>query len=185
MQHPDSFLRIAASTRRDFLKKSLLGTLALGSAGFLAQCKRRVTMTLRPEGVLVFDTQQFKTLAAFCQSVLPGSETQAARAVPYRIDAEVSHWSPKDQAQVKSLLALIENGPRYFFFNWRPFIRLAPNERQEYLRGWESSRFGFRRQAFQALRMLAQFYFYSQDETWKAIGYDGPWIKASTRGVGE
>jgi hypothetical protein len=185
MQPPDSFLTIAASTRRDFLKKSLLGTLALGSAGFLAQCKRRVTMTPRPEGALVFDAPQFKTLTGFCQGVLPASETQAARAVPYRIDAEVSHWSPKDQAQVKSLLVLIENGPRYFFFNWRPFVRLAPSERQEYLRGWESSRFGFRRQAFQALRMLAQFYFYSQDETWKAISYDGPWVKASSHRVTE
>lgn len=177
MELPEPNLINAPRDRREFLKKSVAGAVLLGSAGFLAQCQRRVTPAPRPEGVTVFEAREFETLRAFCQTVLPAADTPAAQAVPYRIDREIGHWSAKNQAEVKSLLALLEGGTRYFLYGWRPFSGLSADEGQDYLHGWESSRFDFRRQAFQALRMMAFFYFYSQDETWKVIGYDGPWIK--------
>jgi len=180
MRLPESHFRSASGTRRDFLKKSLAGTVLLSSAGFLAQCQRRRGAAQRPEGASVFAVEEFSTLAAFCQAILPGPETSTAvQKVPYRIDQEVRHWEAKNQAEVKSLLALIENGTRYFFFSWDRFKALSLEDRRRYLRGWETSRFDFRRQALAALRMLAVFYYYAQDETWSAIGYDGPWIKAS------
>ena len=169
----------AVCDRRDFLKKSLLGSLLLGSASLLANCKRRVVVAARPEGISILNITEFKTLTALCQAVLPEPESPAGQAVPYRIDREISFWQEKNQAQVKSLLALVEQGTRYFFYSWHSFGELPKNARQDYLHGWESSRFNFRRQAFQALRMMTFFFFYSQDATWKAIGYDGPWVKPS------
>lgn len=178
MRSPRLLPTTGISNRREFLKKSLAGTLLLASAAFLARCSRRQE-TSRPAGLLILNGEEFKTLAAFSAAVLPGlgPSVPPVTAVPHRIDREISQWTPKNQSQVKSLLALIENGTRYFFFSWRPFSELALRERQDYLHEWENSRLAFRRQAFQALRMMAFFYFYSQDETWKAIGYDGPWVK--------
>lgn len=176
MAVPEADFLNAVFQRRDFLKKSLLGSLLLGSAGLLANCRRRVAEAPRPEGVSIFNVTEFRTLSKFCQAVLPDAQSPAGQAVPYRIDREISYWQGKNRAQVKSLLALIEQGTKYFFYSWHSFSELPTQEQQDYLHGWESSRFNFRRQAFQALRMMAFFFFYSQDATWKAIGYDGPWI---------
>ncbi len=172
-----------SSDRREFLKKSLAGTILLGSAAFLTECRRRAapaSESPRPAGLAVLDAAQFRTLTAFSQAILPGpAPDPAVAAVPHRIDQEIGFWSAKNQGQIQSLLALIEHGTRYFVFSWRSFSALSIAERQAYLRGWESSWFGFRRQAFQALRMMVFFYYYSQDGTWKSIGYDGPWEKPS------
>lgn len=173
----DACFPTEACGRREFLKKSLAGTLLLGSAGFLARCNRA---RIAPSGELAsLDAREFVTLQAFCETVLPVSESvknQVASA-PLRIDREISLWSSKNRGQIKSLLALLENGTRYFFFSWRTFSELPQAERERYLRDWEESRFEFRREAFQALRMMAFFFFYSQEATWKALGYDGPWVK--------
>jgi hypothetical protein len=42
------------------------------------------------------------------------------------------------------------------------------------LRAWMTSRLGFRRRAFYALRNLAFLGYYSQEATWPLIGYRGP-----------
>jgi len=160
------------------LKTTLAGTVILGSAAFLTRCTRQESTP--GAGLAVFTAGEFTALSAFCQAVLPGPEdSEAVGATPARIDREVSHWNARNRALVKSVLALIEDGTRYFFFSWRPFSKLSVAERQEYLSGWETSALDLRREAYQVMRMLALFYYYSQDATWKAIGYDGPWVKAS------
>ncbi len=165
-----------AASRRDFLKRSLTGTVLLGSAGFLSRCTGGQTGPA--PGLAFFGVQELNTLTAFTKTVLPGADsTGAAQSVPFRIDREVSHWSARNQWQVRSLLALLESGTRYFFFSWWPFSDLSPDQRRRYLLDWENSTIDLRRQAYQALRMLVFFYYYSQDATWKALGYDGPWIK--------
>ena len=167
-----------AASRRDFLKRSLTGTVLLGSAGFLSLCTGG-----RPgpaPGLAFFGVQELNALTAFTETVLPAADTTgAAQSVPFRIDREVSHWSARNQSQVRSLLALVENGTRYFFFSWWPFSDLPLDKRRRYLLEWENSTIDLRRQAYQALRMLVFFYYYSQEVTWKAIGYDGPWIESS------
>lgn len=179
MLPPNSPPAQCSPDRREFIKRTLAGSMLLGSTALLTACQKRAAPASeisRPAGLTVLDAPQFRTLAAFSQAILPGGGTDPAiAAVPYRIDQEIRFWSAKNQAQVQSLLALIEHGTRYFVFSWRSFNALSLAERRAYLRGWESSWFAFRRQAFQALRMMVFFYYYSQDETWKAIGYDGPW----------
>jgi hypothetical protein len=161
--------------RREFLKTSLAGGVVLGAAGFVAQCTRQEIA--RPQDLVFLNAREFSTLAAFARAVLPSAAPEAVNLTPYRVDREVARWSPKSQAQVRQVLALVENGTRYFLFSWRPFSGLSMRARQEYLRGWETSSLSFRRTAFQALRMLAFFYYYSQDSAWHSIGYDGPWVK--------
>lgn len=161
--------------RREFLKTSLAGSVVLGAAGFVAQCTRQETT--RPRDLIFLNAREFSTLAAFARGVLPTGAPDAVNATPYRIDRELVHWSARGQGQARQLLALMENGTRYFLFSWQAFTKLSARELEDYLHGWETSSLDFRRTAFQALRTLAFFYYYSQDSTWKSIGYDGPWVK--------
>jgi hypothetical protein len=132
----------------------------------------------KPEGAVVLNAAELRTLRAFCQTVLPGpAASRPVEAVPLRMDSEISFWAVKPRGEFRSLLGLLENGTRYFLFSWRLFSDLSEADRRAYLEGWESSWLDFRRQGFQILRLMAFFYFYSQDETWKSIGYDGPWVK--------
>lgn len=165
-------------SRRGFLKKTLAGSVLLSTSGLISACRRAVDPETPAPGFGLFTLGESQTLLSFCEAVLPGEISEAARKVPSRIDQEVSHWSPKSQAEVKSLLSLIESGTRYFFYSWHHCSDLSVGQRQRYLRGWEDSRLDFRREAYQALRMLTLFFYYSQDETWQSIGYDGPWVKS-------
>jgi len=170
-------------SRRAFLTRSLSGGVLLGSAALLARCsQRRVPLLITDQ--LALNNREFGTLKAFAGAVLPPPETSApVIATSLRVDLEVSRWRAKNQKQVKQLLSLIEDGTRYFLFSWRAFSDLSLAERRSYLRGWESSRFDFRREAYQALRMLVFFFYYSQDATWRSIGYNGPWLKSTPVGL--
>lgn len=174
---------VSPLSRRTFLSRSLTGTVLLGSAGLLARCSQR-RMPLVITDLLALSAREFNTLKAFAEAVLPGPETSApVIATPSRVDLEIGRWSAKNQKQVKQLLSLIEDGTRYFLFSWRAFGDLSLAERRSYLYGWESSRFAFRREAYQAVRMMVFFFYYSQDATWKTIGYDGPWLKSVPVGL--
>jgi hypothetical protein len=170
------WLNDSIACRRDFLKTSLSGTMLLGSAGLLSRSTGGPTGPA--PGLMFFSSRELKTLTAFSEAVLPGAETGGAvQDVPLHIDREVNHWKTRSQSQIRSLLALVENGTRYFFFSWRLFSELSLDEQQRYLLEWENSTIDLRRQAYQALRMMAFFYYYAQDATWPSIGYEGPWIR--------
>ena len=51
-------------------------------------------------------------------------------------------------------------------------------ERDASLRAWRDSRLALRRQGFEALRNLAMLGWYSQDESWPAVGYAGPLLRS-------
>ena len=42
------------------------------------------------------------------------------------------------------------------------------------------SSLGARRMVFRALKLLSSLGYYGVPETWKAIGYDGPWLGRKT-----
>ena len=79
-------------------------------------------------------------------------------------------------------LYVIEYGTPLWYRTLRPFTRLVPREREEYLRGFESSRFYFRQRLLFPIRMLATTLCYSEPEQEAATGYEFPTIDRS--GVG-
>jgi hypothetical protein len=62
------------------------------------------------------------------------------------------------------------------------FSNLSPEWQDAYIMGWAESRFHTRRIAFQALKNLSMLGYYSQDATWPAIHYSGPWAPKPRRG---
>ena len=92
------------------------------------------------------------------------------------IDQALLQLDPAVQSQVGWLLILFQWGPPLFQLKLKTFTSLTPQERDEYLQGWVTSRSDTRRLAFRALKNLSMLGYYSQDATWKGIHYDGPWV---------
>ena len=89
------------------------------------------------------------------------------------------------QSQVGWLLTLFQWGPPLFQLKLKTFTSLTPDERDDYLRGWATSRSDTRRLAFRALKNLSMLGYYSQDATWKGIHYDGPWAPRARRVISD
>jgi hypothetical protein len=87
--------------------------------------------------------------------------------------------------QLRWLLTLFEYGPPLLELQMGRFTGLSPEQQDDYLRGWASSRLQTRRLAFRALKNLAMLGYYTQDATWRPIHYDGPWVPRTPAAAGE
>ena len=81
-------------------------------------------------------------------------------------------------------LRLFEYGPILFDFTPSRFSRLEAGGRDAAIRSWMTSRIGARRLGFTALRNLAMVGYYAQEETWGAIGYEGPLLRSPAASPG-
>lgn len=89
---------------------------------------------------------------------------------------------PRDAVtQLHYALLLFEYGPPLFSLRLSTFRRLGDAAKDEYLAGWEQSRYELRRIAFRALKNLALLGYYAQDATWQRIHYQGPWVPRPRR----
>ena len=96
------------------------------------------------------------------------------------IDRLCAGLDPELTRPLPALLRLVEWGPLLFDFTFTRFSRMTPEQRDESLRSWMTSRIGLRRQAFYALRNLAFLGWWSQQETWPLVGYAGPLLERQT-----
>jgi hypothetical protein len=104
-------------------------------------------------------------------------ETQAVAT----IDATLVDLDPEVVSQLRWLLTIFQYGPPLFDLQFATFTGMSPEDQDDYIRGWASSRFATRRLAFRALKNLAMLGYYAQDATWRGIHYDGPWAPRSKR----
>jgi gluconate 2-dehydrogenase subunit 3-like protein len=95
--------------------------------------------------------------------------------VAARLDVYLSKMDRGIAEQIAQLLDLFEWSPIVFDFKPARFTFLTPDQRDEVMHAWATSRFEFRRTGFQALRRLSMAGYYGQEGSWKAIGYEGPY----------
>jgi hypothetical protein len=162
------------ATRRGFLR--LAGaTAALGALGQL----RELPLRAAPPGAdPFFDAGETEILTQLAERILDTGEPAAPRvrdtATVAAIDALCAQLDPELAGQLPLALRLFEWGP--WIFDWTParFTRMDPAQQDASLQAWATSRLALRRQAFQGVRNLCLFGYYSQPEVWPAIGYQGP-----------
>jgi hypothetical protein len=111
----------------------------------------------------------------------PGMPRFADTAGLQVIDAALLQVPPDVPQQLSWALLLFEYGPPLFLGKLSTFSGLSPEWQDAYIAGWADSRFHTRRIAFQALKNLSMLGYYSQDATWPAIHYDGPWAPKPRR----
>jgi Gluconate 2-dehydrogenase subunit 3 len=167
------------SGRRRFLKKTLMGLLALSFARVaFSSPPQRAEGALSKNSLRFLSPQQFRALEAFCDRMVPAAEDAPGAAdlsVAARLDLYLSTMDRGVAEQIAQLLDVFEWSPMVFDFKPARFTSLTLAHRDEVLRAWATSRLEFRRVGFQALRRLSMAAYYSQEGSWKAIGYDGPY----------
>lgn len=171
-------------SRRSFLRFTAV------NAGLLTLSRLRVAPALAaPSSVAtelrVLTPHQAEVLTAIVERVvftdadgMPAVRDTDAIAT---IDQALLQLDPAVQSQMGWLLVVFQWGPPLFQLKLSTFTGLAPEERDDYLRDWATSRSDTRRLAFRALKNLSMLGYYSQDATWKSIHYDGPWVPRAKR----
>ncbi len=120
----------------------------------LTQLVERMVDTGEPGAPAVRKTRAIATIDALCASLDPGAT-----------------------APLPSLLRLVEWGPLLFEHRMARFTQLDAAAQDVALDGWMRSRVTLRRMGFYALRNLSLLGYWSQDETWPLIAYQGPLLR--------
>ncbi len=166
-------------TRRDLLRRGVLGTLLFAAAGATAAfwwpTRRR-----RPRpGLRVFDEREASILSAVAATILaiePGAPSAEQVDVVGRVDALLARSPAAVAREFARLLHLFENGTTGLLTatGWTSFTAAAPASREARLRAWQTSRVAVFRTGFQAMKRLCGACYYSSPASWPAIGYPGP-----------
>lgn len=168
---------LLAPTRRGFLR-------LLGSSAALVALARIPVATAAPRGVAVgnsalpfFDSGQRRILASVLSRMVDtgGDSIDPGDAV-LTIDALCASLDPTLTEPLPVLLQLVEWSPVLFQLRFARFTNLPPEEQDDCLRDWMTSRLELRRIGFAALKNLSMLGWYSQEASWASVGYAGPLI---------
>jgi len=167
----------AGLSRRGFLRAGVLTTGALAFGGTIASCLRD-THGIEGEEPEVLSRGELATLAAVADRVIvarDGTPTAREARTARRIDRELTFNEGQLVGDVRAALAMIEYGS-YLDLHLRPFTRLDPAAQDAYLQACAESSWTLRRNAFSGLRFLCLFFYYTDDRTWRSIGYGGTMV---------
>jgi hypothetical protein len=170
-------------TRRQFLKRGLLGGGLLALAGTLPFAFRSTALGPRPRRELrLLTLDEHAVLAAICARLVPGDgagpgwPTADALDCAGKIDALLATCHPDVGSDFRRLLRLFESGflGTFIAASPRPFTRAAAADQDARIEAWRRSRFTVLRSGYQALKRLACASYYSSPEVYARIGYPGP-----------
>jgi hypothetical protein len=177
MDHP--------SSRRKFLKETMLGVAALSAAKLipLDSAEAEVAVEIQQQ-LKFFSPMEFLIVQTAARSIvgasLPGNATVDDVNVALRADTFLAGADTEIQDQFHELLTVFNGALFAFLFDFRfsSFVNMSPDDQDAYLRSWMTSVLSFRRTAFQALKRLSLSLFYTDSRSWNEIHYDGmflPW----------
>lgn len=97
------------------------------------------------------------------------------------LDRLLARLPPEDARRVRALLAIVEWAPPFLLGRrgrrfWRRFTRLDLPARRAALEALGTSRIAALRAGYTALKALVMLAYWTREEAWPAIGYDGPWL---------
>jgi hypothetical protein len=168
------------TTRRKFLKETLTGVAFLSVSQFvpsgllLAEEVRQV-----PGNLVFFSRREYLIFESIAERIIglpaPGQPSVRDVGVASRADQFLAGADPEVQDQLHQLFTVF-NAPFFtFLFDFRltSFLNMSASDKDSYVRDWMTSSLGFRRTAFQALKRVCLSMFYTDNRSWKEIGYEG------------
>jgi hypothetical protein len=165
------------TTRRQFLKHGVAGSLLLAAAGVT-----RGQSGYRPatghEPVQILSSEDRNVLAAIVPAILAGTAatSQPIEAIVGSVDRAVAGLPPHLQGEVGQLLALLASWPgrRWIAGVASPWQEASREEVTAFLERWRLSRWALLQQGYHALHDLVLAAWYARPDSWPAIGYPGP-----------
>jgi hypothetical protein len=169
----------ARDSRRGFLKKGLFGGLLLAVGGGTWLALKKGARVSLPADLQVLDERRWPVVLALVDRFIPartGFPSAASLDTAKGVDTILTLVDESSRVEIRQLLMLFENALPNFLFGLRttPFTLLSPQEQDEVLQEWMTSRVPLRRTGFLALRTLVMSAYYANPATWPAVGYPGP-----------
>jgi len=172
---------VLRTSRRGFLRLAGAGASLAALARLRPLAAAAGPTAAAPAVPAFFDARETAILTALVERMVdtgePGAPPVRATGAIATIDRLCSGLDPALTEPLPIALRLFEWGPYVFDWKLARFTELSPADQDASLDGWRTSRFETRRLAFYALRNLALFGYWSQDETWPLIGYGGPLLQ--------
>jgi hypothetical protein len=168
------------TTRRTFLKETLAGAAVLSFSRIIAPEVLEAEEPAQVSGrLLFFSRREYLIFEAIAERMI-GTESAGQpgvreTGVAAKADQFLAGADPEVQDQLHQLFTVF-NAPFFtFLFDFRTtsFLKMSAPDKDSYLHDWMTSSIGFRRTAFQALKRVSVSMFYTDNRSWKEIGYDG------------
>ncbi|HUJ24694.1 MAG TPA: gluconate 2-dehydrogenase subunit 3 family protein [Myxococcales bacterium] len=161
-------------SRRGLLKKTLGGAVLLAAAGAVPLALRRTRPRAAAAPLQFFTPAEYSIFAAVADRVLTDAEPRVG--VAERADAFLAPLPPADARDFRRLLALFDNALYGFLRGGppRPFTQMSPDDQDDQLARWQTSRFPIERTGYQAMKRLAAAMYFSDPRTYAGVGYPGP-----------
>lgn len=168
--------------RRELFRLSALSTWLLTTA-----CKTGSVITRQMhlpeeerEGVaLSLSPAEYRTLTALCETFFPGDPLRpSALAIhlPRRMDSALYFAPLRTREQFSLALNVVEYGGIFIGYIGR-FSGLPLERRKKAFQKLLQHPFGIFRTVGVAIKQVIQLYYYTHPSTWKAIHYEGPFMK--------
>ncbi|MBI2795284.1 MAG: gluconate 2-dehydrogenase subunit 3 family protein [Gemmatimonadetes bacterium] len=166
--------------RRRLLKLGLGGALAVAAGGTaLRWLAGGYGSQLAPgDTPIALSPKEFAVVKAFVDALIPASgafPSGVALGVHQRIDEEMWSAAAPMRGDMKNGLQLLEHATLLDGFGSR-FTALGAEARLAYIEALLRARPGALQQVAFALKEMAYLFYYARTETWKGIGYDGPFV---------
>jgi len=164
-------------TRRIFLKGLAFTASAVAVSAGVSGC---AGYPEAPSGLKFLDEKGYAVMSAFAGRIIPGGGpydigAKEAGVVEFFDEFAATDY-PEVQKDFKSVITLLEHGPLFMQFSTTRFTEMTPDEQDEYLEKWETSDSVLLRGAFVGVKKLCMMGFYTNEQVWPHIGYDGPLV---------
>lgn len=167
-------------SRRGFLGAGVAATIAAGG-GYLWLAGSDAEYARMAAGAqpTLLSIKEYAVLDALAEAIIHplggGPGVRKARTA-LRIDRELSFHDDNSLAEdIRASLALLENMPALDGMGPR-FTGLNAKDKQVFLSNCVNAGPGLRRSAYNGVRFLIVFFYYTDDRTWPDIGYAGPLV---------
>lgn len=171
------------TSRREFLKETLLGAAFLSAAKLVpSDALLADGFALVPNDLIYFSPKEYLIFEAVAERIIgvpsPGQPGSRDIGVAMRADQFLAGADPEVQEQFHQLLTVFNALLFTFLFDFRfsSFLNMSPADKDSYIEDWMTSKFGFRRTGFQALKRVCLSMYYTDSRSWKEIGYEGMFL---------
>jgi hypothetical protein len=168
------------TTRRKFLKETLTGVVFLSVSKLVpSEALLAGELSQVPKDLGFFSPREYLIFEAVAERIIglpsPGQPSIKDVGVASRADQFLAGADSEAQDQLHQLFTVFNAAFFTFLFDFRfsSFLNMSAPDKDSYILDWMTSKFGFRRTGFQALKRVALSMFYTDNRSWKEIGYEG------------